>query len=1510
MKNKNIIKVNKNQKPSNQIPKTILKKSTTTNSNIAKNKLNTKNINNIKNKNNIEFKNNQKKVTYNITPTSKITKPSNHQKIISMQNTPYNNLKYKDFIKHYTKDISNTEQIIEDKRKTLIPRLPNTKIANKIPSAKKPTVSRLQSINIIKNNKIQNKIEMPIERKIATPQKEMNKLSFLKNDNNNEKKKNIYTKKILSKFLSKKSREKISEEIIDPKLISLSTYEKMVILQNLLKEMTSIKQRFQGNKEKMIEKMYSICYNYFKGKVYMKEIFDYCINNKPEEHCDYQLILNTNDYLDKNLYKILYDFFFLIRNDNKLMLSIIKLGENYIYEDLSDFIVNFFYENIINSSFAQEELLLMIYIISEDLFLKAIPKNADLNNKNIYLSYINNSILYYIFKSLTRKIDVRNFLSSILNDIILRMESFRYPLSLDISKANRFLTNKSSNFHHSFIKFAKGENNNLIVKKPKKQLKKRFKDYIPSNIGTSGGGNVFLKRANKIELGKSRDIEGSWVFVNNKFNQSKSLNDSSLKNSKYYINNDLNKEDSKNILNKSRTSINKEDENINFTKNDEKDSGRNSSFEKNEEKDLFISENINIDENLKIEKEFQLEVEIDPFFENNSVTLEFLNNKQTELRKSLNKNNINYAMKEYIQSLITQFENEDKIDNNINNNINNKNNNLIYVKKISNYSSNKSEAINDDEINEKEIFSTSEIIKQLKSIRKIKQEHSFKELMKKLIMNYKIVTKLILNIIKNLKDNLIYIPILLKYISKIVNTLLVKLYKSSKKYKYSFYNLYIFKLNFLIGNFLLPIISNPEYNGLVTNNIISTITSENLQIISNIFEKALSGQLFTRKNAPYMALFNPFIIEIMPILFELVESEEKNLKLPYKIQLLIKEFDSNNMDRNINYDFFQENPKEKVQYQSICFSWPNLYIFLLIIIKSRNIFIDNNKNKEQKEIFKKIFQNQDKFIEFFSNGKKNKKNEFFILTKINYKDEFSQKLSKILKDDFVTVIPKFNDDLITAYKKCLTEVLCYANIIHKKNIKPFTFRKDEVIFDNNIIKMINKYKRKNLYENIINREKDSKDNINDNAILKIDLKKMPLELNDKEEADFRFAILPQLLDNIKDEISFNLDNPTSQRIIFCCNYLKLYIRNIPNEYKINNYNLLFSELIQETRNNIEYLNINILFEYFLKLKEAEKTNLLLSNYHLQIRNLEKIKCIEYLYYKLKFPFKLNITKDQKGIITNIEYNKNQKEKKKNEDLDESLNFDDYLETIDQPIFKFIDNFPDFIEYEEEFDNILDIEEKANAPGTINDYFNEIKIIMKKEKILNRFNKEEKESIIYDLENYILTRLYEKIFPLDSTKDDIFFYKKCVRLSFIKPENVVKDKKMINESLMEKAIDYLNDIDDKLTPVDKIKSFAKAIEIVQNSIYFSTGKNELGVDDIIKPLIYIMIKARPKNICSNFQFCELYLNSELGKVQFGVILTQISMIIQIVKNLKYDELIGVTEKEFGVDEIEDEENEGD
>ena len=113
--------------------------------------------------------------------------------------------------------------------------------------------------------------------------------------------------------------------------------------------------------------------------------------------------------------------------------------------------------------------------------------------------------------------------------------------------------------------------------------------------------------------------------------------------------------------------------------------------------------------------------------------------------------------------------------------------------------------------------------------------------------------------------------------------------------------------------------------------------------------------------------------------------------------------------------------------------------------------------------------------------------------------------------------------------------------------------------------------------------------------------------------------------------------------------------------------------------------------------------------------------------------------------------------------------------------------------------------------------------------------------------------------------------------------------------------YLNEIDDKYTPGDKIKSISKAFSILQNSITFSSGKKELGVDDTLKPLIYVIIKTQPHNIFTNYNYSRLFLNEALLKKEFGILLTQIFMVMKIVKDMKHTELTGVTEQQFGKDE---------
>ena len=1199
-------------------------------------------------------------------------------------------------------------------------------------------------------------------------------------------------------------------------LNSICTFDKVIMLQKLLKELSSNKTRFKKNINNFRDKINRKCYEYFKDKIYIKEILDYCSSNQLEEHTMYNLNENIQQYLDKDLYKIIYDFYFLIRNENYVMMEIIKLSNNDSNnKNLSDFIVNFLYENLINSSFIQDELLLIIYLLLDDLFFESFPDNINIekiNNNLLYQSLINpNSLLFHIFQSLTKKTDIRNYLSSILNKIILKLENYRNPLSPNLSIVNKFLEKREKNLFHSFIQFAGEENQETINKKKRSDLSNK-------QNGFDTKGNSYLKRANKIALGNS-------ILVNEQNNTEKIVTLNEKINPNPNSSNDYKKEDSGNVNENKDMLNNKTSEEFDFNLNMESS-----------------------DSNLS-----KKNVEIDPFFETNSVTLKSLNDKLLELKnKPISKTNS--VMKEYVAYLIKRIEYEKIKMCNIDNNIDEMDIDIdLYQKK------------------DIEIFSTSMIIEELKLRGKIANEESFKQLMKKIIKNYKIITQIILNIIGKIKEHLVSSPYIIKYISKLLSILLLRKYTRVHNNQLTNLSIYIFKLNFFLGSIILPIIKNPEFNGIITSEIISQLTKDNLKIISDIFNKIISVDLFNKNDDPFMTIFNQFIIDIMPQFFIMMENIDKNFIIPFWIKKVMT--DKNNTG-NINYDYFKQNKYENIQYQSICFSWKDFMSILTLIIKNENNFMKNLKTVEHKNIFQNLIKNKDIFSFLFKSDEKNKIDEYFLLTKINYRDELWKKIKSILKDEFSSKIndEKIDKDVVIFYKKCLLEILGYTKIIEKDDFFSITLNNNQTIYDINF-----------LYQN---RNKNKNNNGN---VLK----------SSEKDLDFIKKIFPKIIENIKFEIGYNFENNNFQYLLFCCNYLNLNLNSLPNKYSRNNFNLLFNELIRETEFIIEYLKIDVLTQYYTKIKEIEKNNFVMSKYFSQIQNLEKLKCIEYFYNKIKLSNELNITKDSNGIITKIEY------KPKNNEINlKETNIFEYLKNQDKPISYFIDDFPDFQKYQDENDNILDFEEKAEAPKAIYDYFSSLQKLIYKEKIIKKYDKDEIQRIIYDMQNYIFTLLYDKLFPSEPTKNDLFFYKKCSRLSFIKPENVIGNKNLINENLIKNAIENVNDIDDELTPVDKIKKLGKVVEIMQNLVAFSSGKSGLGVDDITEPLIYIMIKSKPKNICSNYQYCELYLNPNLALAQYGFILSQIGVVIERIKNLKHSDLINVSKEKFGKDEVDE------
>ena len=344
--------------------------------------------------------------------------------------------------------------------------------------------------------------------------------------------------------------------------------------------------------------------------------------------------------------------------------------------------------------------------------------------------------------------------------------------------------------------------------------------------------------------------------------------------------------------------------------------------------------------------------------------------------------------------------------------------------------------------------------------------------------------------------------------------------------------------------------------------------------------------------------------------------------------------------------------------------------------------------------------------------------------------------------------------------------------------------------------------------------------------------------------------------------------------------MQLHIDLLPPNYISDNYKLLFTELINDTEQNIHILRNNILNQFNMKVKGSEKTNMIISNTYQQIKNMEKLKCIEYLYSKLKIPQKFMVHCSLNEPIRTVEYKE---------------------DSIKMPLSSLSESIPDYRKHEKDVEDIISFEEKTNMGEALKNYFKNLKTIIRKESIVKKYSKEDIESICIELENYLLVKIYDKLYPLNSSKDDIRFYKKCCRLDFVKPENLINDKNIVNENLWEECIKYINEVDNKFTPADKIKCIAKAFSILQNSITFCSGKNELGVDDTIKPLIYVLLKSKPKKIFSNFNYCQLYLDPELSKKQYGILLTQICMIMNIIKDMKYTELINVTKEQFGKDE---------
>jgi len=705
-------------------------------------------------------------------------------------------------------------------------------------------------------------------------------------------------------------------------------------------------------------------------------------------------------------------------------------------------------------------------------------------------------------------------------------------------------------------------------------------------------------------------------------------------------------------------------------------------------------------------------------------------------------------------------------------------------------------------------------------------------------------------------------------------TLLEKIQKSENSEKLLFY----YKKNFLSAINILQKILNKFHE---TINVIPTPIIYISRIISDLlinkFKTADMNDIYKQLGSfVFMKLFKYFFLSLdyYPLINNVLlsESTKKNLFKIFEIfsQLISGElFKSENesfyytpfnwflIDNiNIFYEVCQKltfknilNSKEKKIYDidknneffshTVCFNMKIFETFMDIIDKNKKNIFENNKNKKFKEIVDFLNNNFDKNKSIDTKNVVN----YFLYFDILFKEDimqknFSKKFSKLKYDDI------------------------RPNININNNSIPIKKSKDK-IKERDKIETPELIEAKRILIEILL-------NIDDTDIKEINQK---IKLNSLKEVlkTIKNFYSEKCLSKKNDIL--NIPKKQQTPIEWYINSLLFYLDKLEEYYSKNDYTNLFISLSKDINNSIKNFDFKLLAKIVEKLKYAK--------YFIKYyKNFQK-KYIELIINTKTKNFiereKINIILNYKDKILDINIVPDKNDFQKSPDLCQNIN-------------EFILKFPNLSEIAKNQDTELFIdEENMNLKGILDNYFN----ILKK-KLHKYFIETETDIAFKKIKKYILSKIYEKIYPRDYDNDDLLFYYKSISLSWIEPKHLKIPMSININNLILVTNNFFKQIDNEKTPSCKMDVIGKIFNTINSALQFSLGGN-FSTDDIAPIFEYALIKARPERLSSNLKYLEFFLEkgSELSDMYFDFMKNNLDSI----KEINYTKFSGITKEEF-------------
>ena len=692
------------------------------------------------------------------------------------------------------------------------------------------------------------------------------------------------------------------------------------------------------------------------------------------------------------------------------------------------------------------------------------------------------------------------------------------------------------------------------------------------------------------------------------------------------------------------------------------------------------------------------------------------------------------------------------------------------------------------------------------------------------------------------------LPYSVKFICRLISIFIKNKFPKIKKFEEN-----AFIAQFLFVNLFIPILKNPV-KSYINDSIISKYILYNIRLLLEVFATFTLGKLYKNKNNDNFNLtpFNWYFIEKMPKLFDFYENVIK-IEFPKFIEKLV----NGQLPENYKYDYFNENPDEIISHRSICFSISDTNCIIKNMGKCKNILFPENNN-----INNNINNNNPNFNN-------------------------NQEISKLYK-----IFKKLNSDF---YKELINNI---NTINHQSKKDKNPIQNNVLIYDlliNPIYDHLFNIQNKKDYFYIkelktIENEEDSKKN----NIIKVKNYLSGLLYNCRKLNKLDFYSKSNTIEILKEiklllkTNEFVIDNSIPYE--WYVNSLLDCLLKIPKELADNDYSKLYDELEKDINKAIEITDFNMMSDCFGKTKYTQKA----IDYFKQLKkcviNIDLNEKVNDIIENKKMPIEMKFIFNNKEKIFSI-YPPTIGEKQMSELFMGQINQNC---RICLSIEEFIKYFPNFTRVQLlKGLNILKEIKVMGIINKINDYIKYISNIINKKKT---FTPEEFKIVKEKLSDFILIKLYDKLYPVYQSSDDLLIFQSCYKHSWVEPKHLFENAKNNNYDIfMDDIKQFFLELEKEKSPRKKLKIINKIFNTNSKIMDFNGDGSDKGADDNLSILMYIFIKVKPTKISSEIEYLKLFLKEKNGTNDNQ--LTQLITVCEAMKNMKHTSLFNVTEEEY-------------